>query len=314
MRLAALAAAASAAAALACAPAPDAASNVHDLRILGMRAEPAEALVSLDPETQQPVLVDAVSALANLKLRALVADPKGAGRAVHFTFTACPSATDLRCEGTSGAVALGEGTVSGEEASWSLAAHPELLQQVAALIQAAVDQDPYKGAFGVWPVVTLRVDAGAEVAIGGKRLVLTPKDPRFPDPAANQNPPEPQLTLNGTALATGAAAALVRGSRMDFDVVPPDPSAKETYQILDYKGGSQTATETFQYAWFTTAGTFSPENTGGTDFVGAEENPTGSAMSASSSAPDGALTVYVVVRDGRGGEVWAKRQATLSTP
>lgn len=310
-----LALAAGLAAALSCAPAPDPASSVHDLRILGVRAEPAEVLVGLDPETQQPILVDAVAVLSGLRVRGLVADPTGGGRPVHFTFTACPSPGDLRCQaGNTGAVLLGEGTVAGDEASWSLAEHPELVQRLAGLIQAAVDQDAFKGAFGIWPAVTLRVTAGDEEAVGTKRLVLTPKDPRFPDLQANQNPPEPQVTLNGAPLAPGEVASLTRGGRMEFDVSPPDPTAKETYRILDYRGGSMTAKETFQYAWFTTAGSFSPERTGGTDFVGAAENPPGSAMSASASAPDGELSVYLVVRDGRGGETWTKRTAALSTP
>jgi hypothetical protein len=303
------------AAALSCAPAPDPASSVHDLRILGIRAEPAEVQVSLDPETQQPVLVDLVAALSQLELRALVVDPKGGGRPVHFAFTACPTADHLRCDGRAGAVSLGEGTVEGEEASWSLASHPDLLLQLAGLLQAAVEQDAFKGAFGVWPVVTLRASAGGEEAIGGKRLVLSARDPRFPDLRANQNPPEPRVTLNGAPLEAAAVAALVRGSKMEFDISAPDPGAKESYRILDYRGGSLSAMETFQYAWFTTAGNFSPESSGGTDFIGAAENPTGSAMIASSSAADGErLSIYVVVRDGRGGETWTKRTATLSGP
>ncbi len=298
----------------ACSSPPDRPSSVHDLRILAVRSEPAELQVALDPQTQQPDLGALLGALAQLKIRALVADPKGAGRAVHFTFTACPKATDLRCEDEDGGpvLALGEGTVDGEEAVWAFT--PDQTQGLATLVQQTIDEDPYKGSLGLWPVVNLRVTAGDEAAVAGKRLVLSAADPRFPEIKANQNPPEPQLTFNGVSLPPAQVGVLSSGGKAELDVVPPEPGAKESYLVLDFQRLSPISLqETFRYAWFTTLGSFSPETTGGSDVVGAVEEPTGTAMSIPSDG-GGGFAIYVVVRDGRGGETWTKRAGSVAVP
>jgi len=295
-----------------CSPPPDRPSSVHDLRILAVRAEPAELQVGLDAQTQQPDLVELFGVLAQLRIRALVVDPNGAGRAVHFAFTACPKATDLRCEDADGLLALGEGTVVGEEAVWAFT--PDQTQGLAALVQQTVEQDPFKGALGLWPVVNLRVTADGEEAVAAKRLVLSTRDPRFPELTPNQNPPEPRLTFNGVALEPGDVGAFSGGGEAELDVAPPGPGAKERYAVVDFQRDRLISLqETFRYAWFTTLGSFSPETTGGSDVVGAAEEPTGTSMSIPSGG-DGEFAIYVVVRDGRGGETWTKRAGRAGAP
>jgi hypothetical protein len=75
-------------------------------------------------------------------------------------------------------------------------------------------------------------------------------------------------------------------------------------------GGSRKLRESFRYSFFSTQGRFSPNRTGGADPVTRVEAPTEAKLTLVEGEPTGDFTVYVVVRDGRGGETWSRRTAT----
>src|SRR5258708_17913540 len=67
-----------------CTPTLDSSDQVHDLRIVAMRADPLEVIVDGADGMPSSAIVSPPIAVT-----ALVADPLGAGRLVHYLFSTC---------------------------------------------------------------------------------------------------------------------------------------------------------------------------------------------------------------------------------
>src|SRR5260370_39092387 len=68
----------------ACTPTLDSSDQVHDLRILAMRVDPPEVIVDgADGMPSSPIVSPPIA------VTALVADPLGAGRLVHYLMSTC---------------------------------------------------------------------------------------------------------------------------------------------------------------------------------------------------------------------------------
>ena len=281
--------------ALGCVGSGDQPSNVHDLRVLAMQADPPERYLA--------------DGIPYFKVRALIGDAPGVRRDKSFRFSTCPKPDRLRCEGLEQEVVLGEGTTTGELAEVELIAPTD-----EAFFKKAIEADAYRGFGGLPLLVALRVGADAEQVWGAKRLVLQLPPPlSVPGQAANLNPPEPVILLNEAPLPAASRVEL-RGAEISLDLAEPAPGAKETYLVPTFDGATRELVEAWQFSWFTTKGHFSPETTGGFNPLTQEDEPAKTKLVIPAGEEPGDLVIYVVVRDGRGGESWTKRAATWLGP
>jgi hypothetical protein len=122
------------------------------------------------------------------------------------------------------------------------------------------------------------------------------------NPERNQNPVLTGLTVDGGLWPQGARVALRPGEVLPLDLLAP-PQAFEAYSALT-PAGPVASTERLLAAWYATSGRFSQDRTalGGevhTSFIGP-----GGADPLDPVPPRRAGTLWVVVRDTRGGQAW----------
>ncbi len=268
----------------------DTASSVHDLRILALRADPPECYLGRDE--------------AKFRLTALVADAEDGAlveRPRHYRVSTCPAPEDDRCEGLEGELVLGEGTFSGETFSVDF----EFTAAHAALLEAALRADAYKGFGGLPVLLSVKVWNGEAVEYAAKRLVLQLPGLSIAGAPANENPPVPQLIVDGVDIGEGARVEIA-GRSAAIDIDPAARAAKAPYLVPTFSGGTLSLNESWSYAWFTTRGTYAPEVTGGINPVSQADLPAETALRLDDAGEPGAFTSWVVLRDGRGGVSWAR--------
>jgi hypothetical protein len=104
----------------ACVPPLDNQSFVHDVRVLAIAADPPEITYAVEgaiPTNSNPTCQPDVAQLAGpgvINVRALVTDPAGAGRLLHYVFSACAQTSDQRCP-DAGAYVIAEGDAPAPE-------------------------------------------------------------------------------------------------------------------------------------------------------------------------------------------------------
>jgi hypothetical protein len=221
-------------------------------------------------------------------LRPMVADPAGMGRAVHFRAVACVSpagtlnpemmgmgpggvrSTIGRGECPADAPVIGEGDAT--PAAGSVLAPIEIqLAPTAPLVVGAFLADPLGAVYGLPLTVEITVSAGGEQAITRKRILIAAR--LTADQMPNQNPVITQLNFRHTeddALAPfdlqnprGNPPQVHLGGKLRIE---PVAGTKEMYptRVGDRTGGCtsiQPETEALRYAFYATAGTFSPDAT-----------------------------------------------------
>jgi len=313
---------AAAAALLACTGSVDTADRVHDLRMLGMRAEPPEVVlpVAFRPDGSV-VSVGPRPPLPPITLTGLIADPGGGGRAVDYEISICSErdSETARCLGDSpGYRVLGEGQVT----PTALGAEPSVtFTPTWEDLSGAVVEDPYHGFGGLPVALQLEVRAGDEAVVGIKRVVFT-ASLGAPLPPPNRNPALDGVTYAGAAWAEGASVDFngtvhpgFRGSTVTSDnpiEVTPTASLFEDYDRTAFDGSTVHFSEAWRYSFFATAGSFSPASAGGNGPPGTQPgqgDPVDTKWMPDLGEAGGPVTVWIVVRDGRGGETWVVRQA-----
>lgn len=284
----------------------DGPGHVHDLRLLAMRADPPEQ--RLGPGTM-PVTVTA-----------LVASPAQSVVA-SATWSTCAqqdSATTRCLESSPGFAVLGESMVTigpdGAEPSITFAPDPVLLELLR-------QSDPYRGLGGLRQVVQVELRAGEESVVGFKRVVFVL--PTGMQAALNTNPVVGPVEFNDAGWAPGAPVLFTvpppRIAGQMMLMAPPaknqvavleDKSLREEYEVRTFEGELRTLQEAWRYNFFATHGSFSPQAAGGSNLLrgdaGVEANWSRVELEDGGSGP---TTVWIVVRDGRGGENWTTRHA-----
>jgi hypothetical protein len=272
------------AAALACTPDFQSQSQVIDLRVLAVTAEPPEAQFDLDAGTVEPV-----------KLTYLVADPARPDNFATLTAQACEPTDTRRCDQ---GLAFPLGTVSrqgGTLFTSDLTVAPSVLLQAASLNDL--------GAFnGIQVQVSFSVDDGnpAGPQEGDKVVVYTPVGS-----TPNHNPlmTEVDVSIGGVPHSTlQPGQELDVQPNVDYGLRPVlAPDARETYTTVDLKGKPVTLTEDPTYFFFTTQGA-------SYDRDSAPEPDNGVAppdgLTRFTAGGPGSGMLWIVVRDGRGGETW----------
>jgi hypothetical protein len=333
---------------VACTPNFDDETTVKDLRVLGVSADPPEVLLDLGPTSMLPDLcpsedtlrtlfaeaaMRAPASLPAMTVRPMVVDPQGGGRPVHYRAVACVSPTGgIGEEGGGGnmmpggvrqtigrgvcpdnAPVLGEGDVS--PAPGSLMPKIEVpLTLTSELLMAALGQDPLGLIYGLAVTVQVTASAGPEQAVVRKRVLVSGR--LTPEQLPNQNPIIPGVSYRKTeddplVPYDPAQPPMVRlGEKLR---IQPSPGEKQTYptRIGDRHTGcvhTQSVTEALRFAFFASAGTFSPDVTTTEPPVFRDPGPDTHRLESVYEAPKELLPgqtdlvhVWIVTRDERVG-------------
>lgn len=277
----------------ACTPSFQSASEVVDLRVLAIRADPPEAQVDLDAGTVDEVTV-----------RVLLADPTATGDAT-MTGQLCAPTDTLSCAGTY-AVPLPPVTHPvGEAFSYSISVPADTLR-------TALASDKLSGLGGLRVQLQLKVDDGdpARDVSAEKILLFSRKDhvpnhvPLLDGVAVTQDTLAVRTLQPGETLPLLVGA--VYGLRPLPHTCPPSGAntcnpAVESYDTQDLSGRTVHLTEQLSYSFFTTPGAELDRDTASEPRDGVAP-PDGLSRIDATAAGKG--TLWIVVRDGRGGESW----------
>ena len=303
-RRVAIAGAAAAAAILCCVGPDDVPSNVHDLRLLGVRLDPPELMApTCDRDNPLNLLP---SYAQEVTYTALVADPAGGGRAIEAELTSCPAtdagicdrSDEVRVLSPSQPVASGEIQIDLGMLAFTGAPDDLLLLETLA-------RDPYGGLGGVRLPLVLHLEAGEEEIFGDKLMLFTCRF--FPEMNANVNPVLPGVKLAGKAWAESELPLLEGGGTFEMEA-DDFADREEPYTVPSFELQPVHLVESWKIAWHADFGTFQPYETGGVDFGG----ETSRHRVEWTPPPDGIerdVRFWMVVRDGRGGTSWITRSA-----
>ncbi len=296
-----------------CVSTGDDASNVKDLRILGVRTDPPEIMAShCDIAALAGVGSDAGSVdlsvfavLADVTFTTLIADPKGMGRSIDYELLTCPSQDDPRCsKDPAHTQVLARGSTTEGELALTVKPGAVLLPDGPLLAQV-VREDQYRGLGGIRQPVVVHLKAGDEEIFAQKLMVFSCR--LFPQMKANENPQLPGILLKGAEWKEGEVAQLSGADTIDVE--PMDfSSLEESYTVPTFQLKPLQLTESWMVDFYGTEGRFSPNNVGGVDFGGGNANYK-TKWQAYSTDTEADLRFWFVVRDGRGGLTWIARQA-----
>jgi hypothetical protein len=278
--------AAAALAGLSCTPGFQAQSDLRDLRVLAIRTDPPEALVDLDKGTVEDV-----------RATVLVVDPAPRADA-RMTGHLCFPTDSRRCD-------------SGPSMPLPLVTHPVgatfsyLIQIPASMVRAALQDDKLKGLGGIRVQLSIELDDGDPMGpVSAAKLLLYSKNDHVPNhvPAIESL----QLTRNGVpagAIAPGQSLQLSRGVALGLRPVLA-PGSIEEYDTTDLTGKTVRLREQLSYAFYVTRSAEVDRETASEPLDGVAPTD-GLTRIDSLAAGDG--TLWVVVRDGRGGESWIQQ-------
>jgi len=319
---------------------------VHDLRILGISMNPPEVQYRTHGDVQDSLfgvcsvdLTGDIASASNVTLSALVGDPAGLGRSLHYVFYGCPQTFSGICpDGGGYFLAEGDGPAPELTASWPLSqmAEMEFEQNCPAdqdcpatpLITALGTDPPGLCRFGIDFQVELEVDApDGETIIGSKLMVFTPVPDDYPTDAGvcpqgpNGGPPpmlNPALeafTLDGTALPLDSAPEV--SASFSHILRPIEPSnGPQPYCVPAFDGTWASLTETWLFSAVTDVGQFDREMVGGAGSVVSDQTGPSTDLNFTWTFPDGGpgLTadLYEITRNGRGGTSWIIRHADVT--
>lgn len=308
----------------ACTPDFEKSWRVLDLRVLAIQAEPAEVLASRSTTELPPV-----------QITALAVDPRvPATQAVDWELWAC-TPEGFTCEDAVQRVLIKKDRTPLDQIQASYTIGQDLLL-------AAIQNDTLRGFGGSVPVkVHLLINGSTDSAEGVKRLVYSLHEWPTVDPPAegtlsgacrsdgaacdkglvcdasnvcrrtpNLNPTLTEVTADGKSIPDPYEVR----TEQEITLLPKSPTAdKETYWVFDFKGGTQQLEEYLTYSFFVTSGDLSHPTTGGKPspfLINKKVYDLTSVWTTDKTASD--ATVWVVVRDDRGGVGWISYPVTVA--
>ena len=288
--------------AAACTPDFASQSDVTDLRVLAVQAEPPEAQYDA---TSSPPSIDPV------RVTILAADPRTA-TPMTMTFQLCAPTDTRRCD---------DGPAT---APVVMPLRPLDLQVPPAALLEALNADDLKGFGGVRVQFSFSVENGdPEGPVYGSKVLLF--SPRGGTPNRNPLLKDVQLTQDavpyGPGTADPSAAPCDQATPIDLPIdveigLRPrlQEGAREQYVTTDYRGNQVTLTEQPRYSFYVTPGAEIGVDSADEPLDGVAPPDGLSRITARVAGAKG--TLWIVVRDGRGGESWASWcwQAVAPTP
>jgi len=280
----------------------DVASRVQDLRVLGSSLEKPELMArACGPLTPQTLAIYS----AEVTYKALIADPQGNGRTLHYQLYGCTSLTDRTCSNPGESVLLAEGDTTAGEISLQIRPGQARREDGTPLVQAVQQASDVKGLGGIRMPLVLHLVGGTEEIYAQKLMVFN--CPYFPDMKANQNPVLPGITLNDTLLNSDDFPTVQGPGPYVFKAVDFSDQ-EESYVVPSYDLQRVELKESWIISWFTDLGLFGADKTGGT--TAAVESPSTNTWYPTQAAAVGEkdVTFWFVIRDGRGGTSWLTRR------
>jgi hypothetical protein len=290
----------------ACTPSFQSSEVVVDLRVLGIKAEPPEALVDGSIDAGGNLTVTAVE---DITVTALLFDPVHPSQAASVLPTLCLPSDGVRC----GPSAIDLTTVLGAQPQVSFSLSHQVkgsqLAQLQQLLIAAVKDDKLKGFGGIKVQLMLSVDtqdpAGVQTAL--KTLLFSPRT-EAGNPNKNHNPTATGLKLieldNDSELgrvAVGETLNLKLGVQVGLRPLLADGSIEE-YDTFDLQGKQVHLREDLSWSFYTTEGGDLDRGSADEPLAGVADPPAGLVRFTAVRAGQG--TLWAVVRDGRGGSSW----------
>jgi hypothetical protein len=311
-------------------PLPDP-TGIVDLRVIAASFESPEVLISpcdprllvslggggstseLDPALVQRLLVVGQRPLT---YRALVEDPAGNGRELTYRLRACANQGDRECDNTddfaeltSGKAPAGEWTIplDGTSPSKPLLG-TALLPDGQPLLLEALTQDSSRGLGGIRIPVMLEVKASdTDEHVFAQKLMVV-QCQFFPTMRENVTPVLPGIKLRGEPWPEALVPEFSGGDSVLME--PMDFSElEESYTVPSLQLTPVGLVESWKIAWYTTLGTMSSFETGGTNFDGNTDRHRSRWQPDTSVKEPRDVTFHFVVRDGRGGQSWLTRHA-----
>lgn len=297
----------------ACVDTGDDPSNVKDLRILGVRTDPPEimtdhcdigALVSAAGDGG--VADTSIFTLLNdVTFTTLIADPKGMGRDIDYEIIVCPDADDTNCtKDPAHTKVLDRGKTQDSELAVTVKPGAVLFSD-GPLLLFTVRQDQYHGVGGIRQPVVVHLKAGDEEIFASKLMVFSCRF--FPSMKANVNPILPGIEVAGTEWTEDETVVLSGQEKISF-TADDFTSLQEDYVVPTFELKPLQLTEAWLVSWYAEAGRFSPTSTGGVGFDGVVERQQ-VQWQAFTKDTEADVRFWFVVRDGRGGLTWLKRNA-----
>lgn len=315
----------------ACTPPLPSPTGIRDLRVIAASFESPEVLISpcdprllvslgaggstnqIDPVQLQRLLTVGQRALT---YRALVVDPEGGGRELTYRLRACANQGDRECDNTDDFVELTSGKAAAGEWVISLdGSAPNkpllgtaLLPDGQPLLLEALIQDSSRGLGGIRIPVMLEVKApDTDEHIFAQKLMLV-QCQFFPSMRENVTPVLPGLLLRGEPWPEDFVPEFQGGAEVLLE--PMDfASLEESYTVPSLQLSPVNLVESWKIAWYTTVGTMSSFETGGTNFDGKTDRQRSRWQPDTSVREPRDVTFIAVVRDGRGGQSWLIRRA-----
>ena len=260
----------------ACTPGFESASDVKDLRVLAVEADPPEA--QFDATTADPIDV-----------QVLAVDP-GDPSAMTLHAAICAPTDSRRCD---------------EGPSLDLGIQPlhTTLLVPPEFVRAAQQQDDLKGLGGIRVQYSFRVDHGdaTRAVYGSKVLVYSPRGG-----TPNHNPLLTGVQLSRSGEAAGQVDAgnpipLPKDVEIGLRPLLADGSI-EQYETTDLRGNTVSLREYLRYSFFVGPGA-EVDRDSADEPVNNAAPPDGLVRVTLHTSP---ATLWIVVRDGRGGESWVE--------
>lgn len=316
------------AAVVGCVQAEDNPTTIKDLRVIGMKFEPPEVMmtgcnvqlllgaaaggldagtIQLPPQFQQLLLQYAGRPL---DFTALIMDPAGEGRLLDYRLLGCANRGDRDCNNEGDFVELKKGQTTAGELNLRVVPGLQFLDDGAAtpLLLEVINQDTFKGLGGIRVPVVLELSAPqtGEKIYAQKLMVYTCQF--FPTMKQNVTPVLPGVLVDGEEWAEGEVKAF-----SGKDEVPMKPvdfaDRQEPYVVPSLELKPVELQEAWKVSWYTTSGTMTGLNTGGADPAGLEARHNNRWQPDPDATEPRDVDFYFVVRDGRGGSSWLKRTA-----
>ncbi|HXU01052.1 MAG TPA: hypothetical protein VN903_08675 [Polyangia bacterium] len=346
-------------------------TTVVDLRMLAVKTDPSEIILSADLSNPLMPIVDPASN-PEVTVTPLIVDPSGGGRMVSYSISACPNdpfapAPPGGGQGGGAFPSGGARTTVGSalcdensDTTWVLEpgsidmnlptkVHPDI-EQLKTAFMRDIFPDQYgnlHGGFDLGMPLTLdiKVDTEDGEQIRGVKRVLYwaqriddqqipnqiptideldlfyERDPATFDPVdtpqivTSPDPNKPDQPFVVDRPGTKFWIRPSKGNAESFETTVIDP---DTHHAVPFT----VARETLRYRFFATAGTFAPPVTSSepdTGFVAtgpihieSEYSPPGPGTIATDADGRATITIWVVVRDDRGGESWATRKLLIT--
>ena len=315
---------------------------VLDRRVLAIRAEPAELIADgspLPPTVEVSALVVDIASGATKEVAyewrtcsalgtatsagAGGGGGPGGGGPPGGQGGASKTEPDGRCPTTDASNLAASGTLALDQ--WNGQAWPMPVPEQAAIVVAGAAQRGL--ALPYYLVAQLQIDSNRAPLIAQKRVVVS-----APLPAgrkANRNPRLAALYLDGKPWSPDAPLSLklhacesgekVEATDPDNDkrtwatcehTVTPvfDTSESEAFAAQRFDGGVEPLKERLRFDWYVDGGALSEAQTEEPSQLATQQADPLSTKWREPEKAAGPLTLWVVVRDGRGGTSWEKRQ------